>query len=1579
MIKPNWDIFKAKYSENPQENFEWFCYLLFSKEHNQPYGIHRYKNQSGIETDPIGIDGEVIGWQAKFYSNSLSEHKADLIATLEKSKRDYPHITKIILYTNSEWGQGRGHNEPVAKTETEQKANDLGIELVWRVKSYFESEFVVVTNEIIAKHFFTLEKSFFDVIQEQEKHTETILNQIQTGISYKGQCFEIDRTQCLEQIKDKSQQVSILSGVGGVGKTVLIKKLHEELKIKTPFYVFKANEFKLTHLNDLFSGICFSDFIEAHKKQDTKIIVIDSAEKLLDLKNLDPFKEFLSVLISENWKIIFTTRNNYLEDLNYQFFEIYNIAPLNINISNLEPEELRVISEKQLFSLPKDEKLLELIRNPFYLNEYLKFYNETEELNYSDFKTKLWNRKIKNAKPVRERCFLQIAFERATSGQFFINTNCESTTLDELQQDGILGYEQAGYFITHDIYEEWALEKIIENEFIKKSTEKEFFNNIGQSLPIRRSFRNWISEKLLLENDEIKTFIENIIESQEIESFWKDEIIISVLLSDFSKVFFEYFKEELLDNEQVLLKRITFILRIACKEVDNDYFEQLGIKNLNLFSLKYVLTKPKGQGWKNLIKFVFDNLETIGIKNINFILPVIYDWNNKVKEGVTTKFSCLIALRFYQWTIQKDVYFSGDNTQEDLFKTICFGASEIKDELEGIFDEIIKNKWKNHKDPYYDFSKFILHRMECLGIAKVLPKSLLGLAELFWTRTKKGDVLFHHASLDIEEYFGLDKYSFDYNPASAYQTPIYLLLQTDLMTTINFIIKFVNESVENFAKSEFAKHEVEEVNIYVNNKTVKQYISNRLWCIYRGTQVSPNILESIHMALEKYLIENGKNLSSETLSILLFHLLENSKSASISAIVTSVIMAYPEKTFNVAKVLFQTQAFFQYDSNRFVLDQSHKNELLTLKNTFPTNFKNEIYESERLNACDDKHRSSTLESVFRNYQFFRSEDINEEVADKRQKELWAILDNYYKQLPSIDKQTEADKTWRLYLARMDRRKMDVTTEKVDGGISIQFNPELTPDLKEYSQNSLEKSSEFMKHTSLRLWSDYKFKGSEESKKYTQYENDPKQALKEVKNIIKKLNTIKTPERSKIQLSDEENFYLFNHSIPAFVCSVVLRDYFDAIDEEEKVFCKDLILEVSASALQQGYQYQVSDGVQQAFSVLPILLEMFPEEKENIKAILLLGLFKEGKVGGFLDNESFSIFSIMAIRQLWKKDFNDAQSLLFGYLLLKSKYDDLREEIRVENYKKGIYNSASSQAMEKLLDQNEESLKKIIDCKIELDSIKDIEKFDLYTLGIAFQIIPIESDNEDHKKLIKIISSVFANKILLDKHDEKVDYLVKHSFLEKYSYIVLNASQENIKDYLNPFLDNFNKSESIADLFKEIVSAEDRLDTYDNFWFIWSLFKEKVFEICKDGDGYWYIDKIVRSYLFAEVRWKESAKDWHSFKDNNKKFFKDISNNIGHCPSTLYAISKLLNGIGSPYIDDGLIWISTILENNQNYIDKKLEPDTLYFMENLVKKYTYKNREQIKKSKLLKDKLIVILNFLIERGSVIGYMLRESII
>ena len=244
LIKANWENFKAKFSENPQDNFEWFCYLLFLKEYNQPYGTHRYKNQSGIETDPIKVGDEVIGWQSKFYEDTLSNHKEDLLGTLRKTKRDNPNITKIILYTNSEWGQGQGTKEPKAKTETEEKAKELKIKLIWRVQSYFDSPFVCQEQKDISSYFFKQDikweltnLGFKDKISDNYQtnfktislllNDEKSIDDIFINLAIIKEQTEKDKTEKEEPIEIKellnTSKKSLIYGKAGVGKTTLCK------------------------------------------------------------------------------------------------------------------------------------------------------------------------------------------------------------------------------------------------------------------------------------------------------------------------------------------------------------------------------------------------------------------------------------------------------------------------------------------------------------------------------------------------------------------------------------------------------------------------------------------------------------------------------------------------------------------------------------------------------------------------------------------------------------------------------------------------------------------------------------------------------------------------------------------------------------------------------------------------------------------------------------------------------------------------------------------------------------------------------------------------------------------------------------------------------------------------------------------------------------------------------------------------------------------------------------------------------------------------------------------------------------
>ncbi len=53
-----------------------------------------------------------------------------------------------------------------------------------------------------------------------------------------------------------------------------------------------------------------------------------------------------------------------------------------------------------------------------------------------------------------------------------------------------------------------------------------------------------------------------------------------------------------------------------------------------------------------------------------------------------------------------------------------------------------------------------------------------------------------------------------------------------------------------------------------------------------------------------------------------------------------------------------------------------------------------LYTDERLKTCDDKHRSSNLESLFLNYQFFGVNGFTEEQNAEFIEKLYQIIDQH---------------------------------------------------------------------------------------------------------------------------------------------------------------------------------------------------------------------------------------------------------------------------------------------------------------------------------------------------------------------------------------------------------------------------------------------------------------------------------------------------------------------------------------------------------------------------------------------------------
>jgi len=205
--------------------------------------------------------------------------------------------------------------------------------------------------------------------------------------------------------------------------------------------------------------------------------------------------------------------------------------------------------------------------------------------------------------------------------------------------------------------------------------------------------------------------------------------------------------------------------------------------------------------------------------------------------------------------------------------------------------------------------------------------------------------------------------------------------------------------------------------------------------------------------------------------------------------------------------------------------------------------------------------------------------------------------------------------------------------------------------------------------------------------------------------------------------------------------VLIRDYFDQLDDKEKEFCRNIALEYASMPLEEGYNYQVGDGVDAALNVLPLLLKPFPHDSKAIKETLLFTLFDSYPIGTVQRLSDYAVSAIL--HNLWQESPEDAKSIFWGYLLLKPKFDELCVSIRQENRERNIYDFSNASALERLVVERKSEIAKVVSNQLVDGEIPDISDLDPSTLVTAFSLLPLKTTDESHKRFARKISTVFS--------------------------------------------------------------------------------------------------------------------------------------------------------------------------------------------------------------------------------------------
>lgn len=383
----NWENFKYKNSPNLNKAFEALSYCLFCYEFDQKYGIHRYFNQAGIETDPINYNGEIIGFQAKYYDDTvnLSDKKEELKLSIKTTKEKYQGISKIIFYCNKEFSQSRikTQSKPKYLEKIEEFANKLFIKIEWRMKSNFEKMLLDQELSYQFNLFFNPEFSekYIDISKINKQHftldENTRIKRYIKRIENETIYYENE----VEKILKNENKIILLSDAGN-GKT-------EECKYITNILNEKKENFAFYNKLSVYHGEKLEELIPKEYKEvciDNLIFVLDGFDEIaieyrrMFVINLEAFCNNY-----KNVKIILTSRNNFynlknknqngtIEGFNEYILEC--IKKENIN----ELLQRNGIDEKIFWKEIGKCELSHLVYNPFFLIKIIEIYNSENKL-----------------------------------------------------------------------------------------------------------------------------------------------------------------------------------------------------------------------------------------------------------------------------------------------------------------------------------------------------------------------------------------------------------------------------------------------------------------------------------------------------------------------------------------------------------------------------------------------------------------------------------------------------------------------------------------------------------------------------------------------------------------------------------------------------------------------------------------------------------------------------------------------------------------------------------------------------------------------------------------------------------------------------------------------------------------------------------------------------------------------------------------------------------------------------------------------------------------------------------------------
>jgi len=1415
-------------------------------------------------------------------------------------------------------------------------------------------------------------------------HTGLILRGIRSTI---GSDFHLRRAGLVQQVLGQleSAQVVLVSGPAGSGKSAVAKDVIALLSNDYFAFGFRAEEFAQPH----FDATLQNGQIPANAAtlgailagQDRKVLLIESVERLLEKSTRDAFSDLLTLAAADkSLRIVLTCRDYSTDLVRASFLASARIDHFVIVIPQLDDAELsEVEASLPTLALPlANPALRRVLRNPYFLDKALQIsWSAARPLpeNEREFRAIFWQQIVRaddhpaaGAPRRREKAFEEIAVRRARALAAYVTCNdLDTAAVDNLRHDSlIVSSDQSTALVAtaHDVLEDWAILQWIEEQHLtSEGSFRALSEAIGTYPAVRRAYRKWVAELIERDPGAADRLFNAAAAEAGVSAQFRDDTLVSLLRAPSSPAFLERHVTELLANNRDLLRRVIHLLRVAC--VTAPRWLPVAAGQGSLFNV------PDGSAWASVLRVVQTHIREFTTPDRLLLLGLIEDWARGVSSWAPYPDGAESVAAIAHWLLPNFDTYRSEGTGQQTLKVIA----KIPNADPARFEALLRGEGeKDKRDRTADtFRDVVFSGFEGTPAARDLPDLVVSVAfdYLLCSEADLQRNRHYGSSLDLETLFGVKEgLRHDYFPASAYRGPWIPLLRYHPREGLNFLVTVFNHSADWYAHprvQERVEPPFEIELIFADGASRKQWGNPRLWNWYRGTSVGPYVLQSLLMALERWLLEFAEAHPAE-LDAVLLDLLRRSDSAALTAVMASIATAFPHASGETLLVLLRSPTFIWFDRQRMATESHAPSRLSGL---IPDGrAENKIYEAERKEADARPHRQHDLEAAIANLQL-----------GPLAVRVHEILDQHRAALPPVSEQSDDDRVGRLSMHRMDLRQYSVAEVAATDAVAptdsasiqparhqIRLNPsEPELDVKEMVDKSAARFGAMNTRLGLLMWAMHVFKNEKVAT------CDPAKWRQQL--IQARTSGVTTLEESDIDRGG-----------PGIVAAVCVRDHWQEMSVDEQNWCVEI---VCSEVMRQADVWNQTARIQRydmsadrpCASVVSVLVWKSLSETQKL---CVQQAFVTALTHPIDEVRWYAAWGVA--RQLWAIDRELAMRCVNALATDATLIDQARdtEDKRPYDQRRQIDEIVAEAAL--AVRQRFWQAGGIAE-----DAYRALDETNWFGAEANARILAILSRVPAEPAAIAGFTR--AAQTLVEWWDSDDDrkrdrgggrrernYETESAVSDLLQSFVMQTSADAASSILQPVLDAVDRHpREIHWVVQGLTGVEDREPNTQQFWYLWGLFADSIRRatwVARLDDVHPAGDEMVFA-IFLGSWWKEEVRHWRSL-DGYAHHVHSLFEDLPPCSVVLDDYVRFLYHVGEQSLPEAFVRIAKRLQSRdaQRMLRKT---NTVFMLEVLLQRHVYGKPLELKCNSAVRDAVLLLLDLLIENGSSAAFRMRDDFV